>query len=57
MAKEAEQSLKKWFKDHQNQDDYFYVNSLEHVKFLLEQTWSSIFASLSVILEHSDDIN
>ncbi|CAD8175946.1 unnamed protein product [Paramecium octaurelia] len=55
LAKEAEESLKKWFKEHPNQDAYFYANSIEHVKSLLQQTWSAIFASISVFLEQTED--
>lgn len=35
LIKEAESALKKWFKEHPNQDAYFYVNSTEHIKSLL----------------------
>ncbi|CAD8069698.1 unnamed protein product [Paramecium primaurelia] len=55
LAKEAEESLKKWFKEHPNQDAYFYANSIDHVKSLLQQTWSAIFASISVFLEQTED--
>ncbi|CAD8168508.1 unnamed protein product [Paramecium pentaurelia] len=55
LAKEAEDALKKWFKEHPNQDAFFYVNSIEHVKSLLQQTWSVIFASISVFLEQTED--
>ncbi|CAD8161380.1 unnamed protein product [Paramecium pentaurelia] len=55
LAKEAEDSLKKWFKEHSNQDAFYYVNSIEHMKSLLQQTWSVIFASISVFLEQTDD--
>ncbi|CAD8080310.1 unnamed protein product [Paramecium sonneborni] len=55
LAREAEDSLKKWFKEHPNQDAFYYVNSIEHMKSQLQQTWSVIFASISVFLEQSDD--
>ncbi|CAK70017.1 unnamed protein product (macronuclear) [Paramecium tetraurelia] len=55
LAKEAEDSLKKWFKEHPNSDAFCYVNSIEHMKSLLQQTWSVIFASISVFLEQSED--
>ncbi|CAK61467.1 unnamed protein product (macronuclear) [Paramecium tetraurelia] len=55
LAKETEESLKRWFKEHPNQDAYFYANSIDHVKSLLQQTWSAIFASISVFLEQAED--
>ncbi|CAD8150221.1 unnamed protein product [Paramecium octaurelia] len=55
LAKEAEDSLKKWFKERPNSDAFYYVNSIEHMKSLLQQTWSVIFASISVFLEQSED--
>ncbi|KAM3140342.1 hypothetical protein pb186bvf_007502 [Paramecium bursaria] len=55
LAKETEQSLRKWMKEHQNTDDYYYVNSLDHIKPLLEQIWSPIFASLTVALEQTEN--